>query len=318
MNDIPLPGLIGTHPLGAMAAFGLLRAATQVKSLGEVRLSWQFRPKCHAVLHTGKACTSDTLVEVLLERQRARHTANFLNWSDDIKVAPTEFASRVTNITDREEADFFAAFGSEMVLAPSTGDVKPTAFHMTAGQKKFLKSARELAESLDPTQLLSARQKPDQRLESCRGAFSEALFGPWRYQDSEHSLGWDPGTEALHAFSAAAPTDAGPASVRAAVWLAFESLPLFPCVPVGSRLRTAGFDREGERFVWPLWNAPISLPVLRSLLTCPQLFEHPLSAVKLREQGICAVYASRCVRDANGKGTLRNALPLLTALEPTD
>jgi hypothetical protein len=42
----------------------------------------------------------------------------------------------------------FAAFGSEMITDGSKGLVKPTAFHMTSGQQKFLKMICSVADSL--------------------------------------------------------------------------------------------------------------------------------------------------------------------------
>src|SRR5437016_681229 len=39
MNPLPLPGLIGTQPLCALAAFGLLRICSSTQ-LGQVKLGW--------------------------------------------------------------------------------------------------------------------------------------------------------------------------------------------------------------------------------------------------------------------------------------
>ncbi len=203
--------------------------------------------------------------------------------------------------------DFLAAFGSEMIAARSTGNLKPTAFDMTAGQQKFLKFVRELAASLDVTAGRGGRQAaawPGR----VRAAFAEALFGPWTYTDDFHSLGWDHGTEALYALSAIAPTDAGPKSVRAAVWLAIEALPFFPCFPVAGRLRTRGFNRQGDEFRWPIWRDPITLDVLRSLLGLSELYEDHLPSAALRARGIERVYLSARPTDANGRGVFRPAV----------
>jgi hypothetical protein len=48
--------------------------------------------------------------------------------------------------------DYFAAFGSDIVTARSTADVKPTAFHMTAGRQKFLNSIQKLGNSMKKDQ----------------------------------------------------------------------------------------------------------------------------------------------------------------------
>ncbi len=195
-----------------------------------------------------------------------------------------------------------------MIAARSTGNLKPTAFDMTAGQQKFLKFVRELAASLDVTAGRGGRQAaawPGR----VRAAFAEALFGPWTYTDDFHSLGWDHGTEALYALSAIAPTDAGPKSVRAAVWLAIEALPFFPCFPVAGRLRTRGFNRQGDEFRWPIWRDPITLDVLRSLLGLSELYEDHLPSAALRARGIERVYLSARPTDANGRGVFRRCQP---------
>ena len=95
------------------------------------------------------------------------------------------------------------------------------------------------------------------------------MFGPWRYGDDEHPLGWDPQFQRVHALRNKAPTnDNKKRSVLSVVFLASQALPLFPCFAVDGRLRTTGFHREdGENwFVWPIWQEPITLDTLRSLL----------------------------------------------------
>jgi hypothetical protein len=77
-------------------------------------------------------------------------------------------------------------------------------------------------------------------------AFAEALWGPWRYRDRGHTLGWDPDGERQHAYEAHAPDKSPPVRVRAAVWLAFEALPLFPTAAVAGRLHVGGFDRAHQ------------------------------------------------------------------------
>jgi len=322
MNDLELRGLIGSHPLGALAAFGLLRCCDSLADVRDARLSWRRRGDWIAVLWTSSACDRETLAKRLSERQLHRGAAPFLTVAgqDDIKMQPPKFAAALRAVgdaatpVDRETADFLASYGSEVAIAPSTGDVKPTAFHMTSGQQHFLKSARDLSVSLDASVLTPRRKWADvagaAACESQR-AFDEALFGPWQYADSAHCMGWDPAAEALYALNAIAPSAAGPASVRAAVWLAFEALPLFPCAPLGNgRLLTRGFDARLEALCWPVWTRPISLDAVRSLLALAALTEGPAGLVELRARGVAEAYCSRRHVDANGRGTLRHAHPV--------
>src|SRR2546422_48910 len=82
--------------------------------------------------------------------------------------------------------------------------------------------------------------------------------------DDEHSLGWDPNSQRLHALRNRAPTnDDQNRSVAPAVFLATQALPLFPCFASGEDLHTTGFYRDNgeDWFSWPIWHNPISLEV---------------------------------------------------------
>jgi hypothetical protein len=318
MSSIRLTGLVGSHPLGALAAFGLLRVLSGLPQFGRPRLSWTLEHDWLAVLHTDLDVPEDQskaeLLSALVERQQGRAAATFLTWSDDIKVEPQKFErilkeqAQTCSLQQREIIGFLAAFGSEMVGALSTDDVKPTALHMTAGQQKFLKSAREIASSLDPRRPAKRGENTDAVRRETERAFAHALFGPWRRQDRLHSLGWDPSTEALYALSPSAPGDEKPFSERAAVWMGFEALPLFPCFPVGSRLKTRGFDGRPESLSWPIWRPAITIDTLASLLALPELIAPTPDMKALLHRGIMAVYRSACERDANGRGTFRYAV----------
>ncbi|MEW6247042.1 MAG: hypothetical protein AB1555_10065 [Nitrospirota bacterium] len=290
--DIKLTGLIGSNPLGALAAFGLLRVCHEISALAFASLSWQLEDDWVAVLTlpTGQGETS--LVSQLAEYLRARRLEVF-TWSDDIRERPESYKRRLreqaqkARYCERLEADYYAAYGSEMKADGSKGLVKPTAFHMTSGQQKFLKSVREVAESLR---------------NGSEDAIREALFGPWHYQDQYHSLGWDPITERMYALRYRAPTSEQPVCVRAAVWFAVEALPLFPTVVARGRLDTAAFAKQDgvARFVWPIWSKPIGLDTLRTLLLTSELFGRLDQWESLERRGVAAIYES--VRSEFGQG----------------
>lgn len=317
MAEIPLTGLIGSHPLGAMSAFGLLRVVSQVPEFYCPRLRWHLREDWTAALHTDNCVDAkkfrEQLLAALVARQRTRAAADYLTWGDDIKVEPTVLAQLLNEKTneltfgERDSVSFWAVLGSEMARQ-NNGKVKPTAFHMTAGQQKFLKAVRELAVSLNPSRTPGRQETAEQIEAEIRQAFARALFDPWSRQDQLHSLGWDPATEALHALSDMAPTDAGATCERAAVWLAFESLPLFPCAPSGRRLVTRGFDEDSDYFSWPIWESPITVGTLSSLLGLAELAAPKPDIGELAHRGVVAVYRSVCQRDANGRGTFRHAI----------
>jgi len=244
-----------------------------------------------AILNVPPNINENTLIDHLVSRQRALKLRVF-NWSDDIRVEPEEYRlhliqhAETATSRDRLSVDYYAAFGSETITDGSKSLVKPTAFHMTSGQQKFLKNIRELAESLS-----------NKSAESLR----EALFGPWKYEDQYHSLGWDPMTERLHALRHRSPTSEAPRSVRAAVWFAVESLPLFPTGRSGKRLATTGFTRRNgdTRFIWPIWTDAIGLDTLKPLLATSELLG-PEGWESLGARGVAAIYEA--VRSQFGQG----------------
>jgi hypothetical protein len=328
MNVLPLRGLSGSNPLGAMAAFGLLRILSIEErckqEFGQAKLKWSFASDWIPEVHLERSCKLEQLIKLLIDRQPERCSLLFREgWRDDIKCPPVVFRELWKSVlheyetgsdvcTAFELAAFLAAYGSEVIKDKKANpDVKPTAFHMTAGQQRFLKSAKDVADSLDPNQLASRRQTTEARMQELGEAYRVALNGPWSYQDEYHSLGWDPATEGLYALSDSSPSDAGARSVRAALWLAFESLPLFPSVPtsvpIGNRLHTTGFDRAGTAFTWPIWEPPLSLETLRIMLGSTEFDDATKNVSILQARGVCAVMRSQCVRDANGRGTFRNS-----------
>ena len=296
MSAIVLTGLVGSHPLGALAAFGLLRCCAEFSEFRGSRLGWRNEPDWVAVLETPQPATNDQLIAALVARQRDRPTSPELNWADNIKTDRERYcqAAREAGVSLEEGrrtfADFLAAFACEL-SADDNGKLEPTAFYMTSGRQEFLKEARSLAKRLAGGVSMGRRTK------DCAAMFREALLGPWKYEDPQHSLGWDPATERLHALRAKSPTKESSEGVAAAVWLAFEALPLFPCFLSSGRLETTGFQTRGSSWrervthlTWPIWSHPVSLDTVRTLLGLAELAQEKPPAKWLRARGITAVF----------------------------
>jgi hypothetical protein len=297
MSEITLTGLAGSHPLGALAACGLLRVCEELEATGPSKLRWQKEGDWAPVLLPGRPVSAEGLVAALAARQQGRQRARELCWSDNIKTDPAAFRAETEEAANqavtgrRGHADFLAAFGCELAVGPG-GELEPTAFYMTSGQQKFLKEARALAARVGGGVSLGRRKKGPEEL------FREALFGPWRYDDPQHALGWDPAAERLHALRSRSPTKEAPQGVAAAVWLAFEALPLFPCFLSGGALATRGFARQGRALVlsWPVWTEPASLAEVRSLLGLEALARVRPPLEELRGRGVAAVFRSQRYR----------------------
>jgi hypothetical protein len=307
-----LKGMRGGHPLGALAAFGLFRACTEMPDMADARLRWR-EDDLVAVLSVTPPLTDDGLIEKLVERQAGRAAAPEFNWADDIRTKPGLFMDASKATQDRRVQDFLSSFACGLAL-DGKQNLKPSAFHMTSGQQRFLEKARELAASLEPKDVSPKKRG---KVKAPAEAMREALFGPWQYEDEFHAFGWDPNAERLHALQSKSPTSESPRSVRGAVWLAVEALPLFPCCVADGALQTRAFSRyEGKTyFTWPLWQQPLSLDVVRSLVALKEL-TLPEAKLKpklddLRARGIFAVFRARRASLQKGYAIFRAAEPCL-------
>jgi hypothetical protein len=303
VKPFKMSGLKAHHPMGFLAACGLLRCLTEWRDFGVVKLSWDgSRSEGRiAVLHADRALDITSVAQVLLCWSRIQRDSVALKWSTKIddrekfrRCAKTIVES-VNDDRSRRDADLLAALASDVIYRREKGMLKlePTAFDLTSASQNFLKSVREVAG--EPK---NSKGKADLLTKE---AVEEALIGPWMYRDSYHSLGWDPATQRLHALRGKLPAaDTERRSVRAAVFLAAQALPLFPCFAVRGHLRTTGFYRlDGEDwFVWPIWTAPVSLDTLRSLVV--QRFDEDLQ--NLRERGIDVVYRCRVCHTGGAEG----------------
>lgn len=299
MSRLKLRGLQAHHPLGFLAACGLLRSLTEWRNFGWTKLSWKDVGGSVrvAVIDCGRVVNVDELTQVLLCRSEQQRESPALKWSTKIddrakyREAATSAIQGLAGRGSREDVDMLAALASDLVV--DRGHLGRTAFDLTSGNQHFLKSMRVLAGEPE-----TPKGKPDPLT---RDAIEKALFGPWRYQDGHHSLGWDPNGQRLHALRGKLPEkDKERRSVRAAVFLASQALPLFPCFAIGRRLRTTGFyrDQDDDWFSWPVWSQPISLDTLRSLLA------QPFSS-DLRERGVDVVYRSRLSHTGGSEGNYR-------------
>lgn len=310
-HPLTLSGLAADNLLAYLAALGTLRTASLACPAGGMRLNWEnidgrWRPRLQGDV------TSDREAFVALLDQQLRTGAELpaLNLADDLTLPVEDFhaalqqAQQGATHQDRRNADFFAAFGSEVIQSRQngkpTGKIADTALRTMsgAGHQHFLGTMRTFIADTTAEHL------------------HKALFEEWNYDDplEKHSLRWDPADDIRYALRWDNPSGDRNRKTSGSMWganrLAIEALPLFPVQPVGDRLVTTGFSEGARRpteLSWPVWSTPIGLAELRSLLTLPSLQAGAPDHAQLAPRGIVAVY--RCQRITQGK--FRNFTPAI-------
>jgi hypothetical protein len=308
VSHIPLPALHADNPIGFLAALGTLRILDGIRPAWKVRLRWLSNGNWIPEFSVTGDTSLDQVSAALATKLTNRAAAPEFNWADVIAVVPELFhakaqaALQTSTVSQRETVDFFAAFAAEGATSNS-GDMKPTDLCMTSGQMKFLKELRSITAALALV--------PERDEASLSERLRAALTGPWNYADAQHSLGWDPTNEPVHALGAYDPSgDGKQTSVRELVYLAAEALSLFPVFARFGRLRTTCFHPDERRqswFHWPIWEPELSLCSVRSLLQLGELANPKENEPKLRTRGIRAIYRSRRHEFGKGYGIFRPA-----------
>lgn len=179
----------------------------------------------------------------------------------------------------REALDMLAAFGSDACRRRNGDTIDPTPFCFASGSghQNFLDTVRQLIDRVTAARVY------------------ETLFEPWAYRDERLSLRWDPVEDRRYALLDRDPSDDGARTVWMANLLAYRALALFPTAPTGRGLAATGWREEGEErkrrwFTWPLWDAPVGVDVVRSLLGVRELSDPQPDRDVLCARGIVAVY----------------------------
>jgi hypothetical protein len=288
LPQLRLTALKSGVPIGFMAALGAFRHANAMPELGLVKLGWApHGGQWRAVLETSNDVSAEGFVHLFVERVKDMGERPEFTWSNAVKSSRTaelrrevQHALEAASADNHQLVDWFQAFASE--LAHKEDVLESTPFDMTVARQLFLADADWLTKSL-------AERDKKRGDEVNAESFREALFGPWKYGDNQHSLGWDPATILMGAFTPKAPTSMSKAGVRAAVWLAMESLPFFPCF-FESGLVTCGFVKKGRKqsFHWAVWESPLFLTAVRTLLAQAPGIEEDEKVGR----GLCAMYTS--------------------------
>lgn len=292
MTEHELTGSDASDPLGLLAAVGLLRVASRASE--EARLRWHLDGRWQAHLALPDGLDPVDLVVADLDRWRGRHAAlDFAVGAErktqDLKPPPAEFRELMRSVADDPEAASFLAAYATGVAVDGSGQTKPTSLHFCAGQQLFLVNVLDLRDSVTREDIV------------------EALYGPWVGRVGPKDTRWRAASERLRALLSFDPGKEKGTTVPAAAWLAFQAMPLFPAVPVGTRVRTTGFSGRGkhETFAWPVWTSPLSLDAVRVLLGTRGLVDKPPEW--RAAMGVGQIFEAAVVRSSQGYGNFAAA-----------
>lgn len=215
-----------------------------------------------------------------------------------------EFTSSVLDGPAHEDSrllSLIASFGIANPQDPARRmDSTPWALVTGSGHQDFLLTVERLMFKCTPDHL------------------QRALFGPWVAVDDGLSLRLDVDDDRRYALMDRDPQASGnaPRSLWGATRLAFEGLRFFTCSPATGGLRALGWQVGGaqsrslQRVRWPVWQGFVSVDVVRSLLSIPELWRNDESSSKaLRGLGVTTVFESRRIAVGSGSNVKINLTP---------
>jgi len=242
MHD--LPGLTAASPIGFLAALGMLRVLVSDRHL-EVRLGWR---NGHAVMD---GIDPEKAISELAANMKGRSEAPEFNWADTPrKIPPETYRSACEEMAEDERAlAFMSGWATDAILHKEA--VAVTRLDMTSGQQKLLRDLRGVAERITDEH------------------FRYGLMGGG--YENQSSFGLDPIAVRSHAHEHKAPTKSSPPGKPGLIWLAFESIPLHPVVPVApNKAQTTGWRSGSDTaYVWPIWETLLTLQEVSLLRALP-------------------------------------------------
>lgn len=250
-DELALPGLDGSNPMAFMAGLGVLAAADRIARAGVVRLAWSddVLPAASVV----GATSIDEIAELLIVDRNEWTAAVALRFDDDVKLTPADLRRFVEACSVADDGGRSVALCQSLIVEESFdggGLAKPTDLHFTAGQQKFLRMARQLADGVTLDDIV------------------QCLGEDWTYPSELPSFGWDVTDDRVYALSASNPAKTAKRSQPGAEWLALMGLTAFPSFRALGRTVTtacAGTWKAG-RLRWPLWSTPMTRAAATSLI----------------------------------------------------
>lgn len=263
MSDTHLSGLDGTNPLGFLAALGV--QVVFVHQDRQPNFWWSDDISPHAIVD--KEYSVDQITAQALKVFSAWRDSPAMNprrtdgskmpKGDELKLVPNDIRSYLDlsarPIDSGRLATSLLAEGS----LDNKGVAKPSDFYFTAGQQKFLDTARKILRAAEREEIVTA------------------LAGPWHYESRAPSLGWDITDDRVYALRATDPSPEKKLTNPGVEALALLGLSRYPVFAAYGRTRTQGCSGAWKAgwFSWPLWRQPATPRAVKSLLA--HAYHHP-------------------------------------------
>lgn len=304
MNDtnsgLLLDGLDGANPLAFLAALGTVIVLHS--KFPDLRVGWKMKDGSWKPFIGGCGDDKDEFSENLLAILESNSMATFdidkkMPFETSKFIRSLQSAQICASMEDRRNADFLAAFGTELYPSGKNGEFQDSSFRMVRSGDSAGQGLPYYAKDIQEKTKLEHIQR--------------ALFQTWDYQDKfddqgRHyfSLRWDPIEDQRYALRWQDPSNksgpiTGPGTMLAANSLAIEALRYFPVVLVGNQAHTTGFHKFGKRktyFIWPVWTPMVNVDTTRSLVALDDLSKEPIPHQSLAQRGITEIYRSQRIR----------------------
>lgn len=293
-----MPALEVDSLLAQLASWGLLRALDHARPEWLPRLSWDGPPWCarlHLVPEVEEMDVARAANDGILAIAARWHDVRTLR---NVSFDAPGYLDHLRNVHEDDEALRLATAMTAQWPIRKNGKLMASPFVLMFGQghQHFLERLVDVPVGALPKRLQKREPTPDL---NDPAKLAEALFAPWRREDETDAFRWDPTEDQRYALRFGNPSKAGAAStVHGANRLAALGFSCLTCAPRRGAPGIAAVrrGRGGIEFVWPVWEAPLALGGVLSLLSHPEVVAGRLEEV--RHLGVREIYRARRVSNA--------------------
>jgi CRISPR-associated endonuclease/helicase Cas3 len=291
---LPLTGMDGSNPLAFLAAIGTLTALDRL-SRADDRPAWLMTPprlswgtsasRQTPVLWLSKPATPDLAAYLhehlarTLDQHPAALVVELLRNNERPLPNLIRECCRNRSVVERPRLDWVTALACD--LAPE---------------------ATSQLQTVRRDYLIGNLESVIQR--TSRDHLQRTLFETWDYRDAlnNQSLHWEPSEDRRHAYQwyqpNGDPTRNRRGGMLGANRLAMEAWALLPSFPSsrGDKLVTRGFQGTSMYdtfWTWPLWQSPLTVDGVASILGLPAFQSEDTSLERLREFGVTMVFRAQ-------------------------